>query len=95
MKWTVVDTSSSMASGEVSERAAAEAQLTALRSQRAALAERAVQPWCCDALLGLLLFGFVISYALHGTWGSLAALVVLLLCLRGMVALHARRTGFR
>jgi hypothetical protein len=83
-----------MESNEVPDRAAAEAQLTALRSQRAALAERAVQPWWYDALLGLLLFGFVSSYALHDNWVSLAAVVVFLLCLRGMVALYTRRTGF-
>ena len=83
-----------MESNEVSDRAAAEADLAALRSQRAALADRAMQPWWYDALLGLLLFGFVSSYALHSTWVSLAALVVFLLCLRGMVALYARRTGF-
>ena len=83
-----------MESNEVPERAAAEAPLTALRSQRAALAERAVQPWWYDALLGLLLFGFVSSYALHSTWVSLAALVVFLLCLRGMVEVYKRRTGF-
>ena len=83
-----------MESNEVADRAAAEVQLTALRSQRAALAERAVQPWWYDALLGLLLFGFVSSYALHSTWVSLAALVAFLLSLRGMVAFYTRRTGF-
>ncbi len=83
-----------MESNEVSDRAAAEAELAALRSQRAALADRAVQPWWYDALLGLLLFGFVSSYSLDSTWVTLAALVVLLLCLRGMMALYRRLTGF-
>ena len=82
-----------MESDEVHDRADAEAQLAALRSQRAALAERAVQPWWYDALLGLLLFGFVSSYAVHSSWITLAALAVFLVCLRGMVALYARRTG--
>ncbi len=76
------------------EAVAAAAELAALRSQRAALAERAVQPWWYDALLGLLLFGFVSSYALHSTGVTLAALVVFLLCLRGLVAVYRKRTGF-
>ena len=79
---------------EVSDRAAAEAELAALQSQRAALAERAVQPWWYDALLGLLLFGFVSSYALRNTWVTLAALVVFLVCIRGLVEVYQRRTGF-
>ena len=83
-----------MESHEVSDRAAARAELAALQSQRAALADRAMQPWRYDALLGLLLFGFVSSYALHSTWVSLAALVVFLLCLRGLVEVYKRRTGF-
>ena len=82
-----------MESDEVHDRADAEAQLAALRFQRAALAERAVQPWWYDALLGLLLFGFVSSYAVHSSWITLAALAGFLVCLRGMVALYARRTG--
>ena len=83
-----------MESNEVSDRAAAEAELAALQSQRAALADRAMQPWWYDALLGLLLFGFVSSYALHDTWVSLAAVAVFLLCLRGMIEVYKRRTGF-
>ena len=83
-----------MERNEVSDRSTAEAQLASLQARRAALADRAVQPWWYDALLGLLLFGFVSSYALHSTWVSLAALVAFFLCLRGMVALYTRRTGF-
>ena len=83
-----------MESDEVFDRDAARAELAALQSQRDALAERAVQPWWYDALLGLLLFGFVSSYALDNTWVSLAALVVFLVCLRGLVEGYKRRTGF-
>ncbi len=83
-----------MESNEVSDRAAAEAELAALRSQRAALADRAMQPWWFDALLGLLLFAFVSSYALHSPWVTLAAVAAFLLCLRGMVELYRRHTGF-
>lgn len=43
------------------DRDAAAAQLAALESDRAALADRVVQPWWHDALLGLLLFGFIAS----------------------------------
>ena len=50
-----------MESHECDDRAGAEAQLATLQAQRAALADRAVQPWWYDALLGLLLFGFVAS----------------------------------
>jgi len=76
------------------DRAAAEAELATLQGQRAALAERATTPWWYDALLSLLLFGFVSSYAVQNTWVTLAALVVFLLCLRGMVTLYRRLTGF-
>ena len=79
---------------ELDDRAAAEAQLATLQAQRTALAERATTPWWYDALLGLLLFGFVASYSLDNTWVTLAAVAVFLLCLRGMVVLYRRLTGF-
>jgi hypothetical protein len=73
----------------------AAAQLAALQADRTALAERAeAAPWWYDALLSLLLFAFLSSYALHNTWVSLAAVVVFLLCLRGMMVLYRRLTGF-
>ena len=83
-----------MESHGIDDRAAAQAQLATLQARRAALADRAMQPWWYDALLGLLLFGFMSSYALHSNWVSLAAVVVFLLCLRGMVEVYERRTGF-
>jgi len=83
-----------METDETSDRASAEAQLATLHAQRAALAERAMQPWWYDALLGLLLFGFIASYSLRNNWISLVAVVVFLLCLRGMVTLYRRHTGF-
>jgi hypothetical protein len=83
-----------MESREFDDRAAAEAQLATLDAQRSALADRAMQPWWYDALLGVLLFGFVASYAWHDTRLTLGATAVFLLCLRGMVALYKRHTGF-
>jgi hypothetical protein len=83
-----------MESNELDDRAAADAQLAALQAQRTALAERAMQPWWYDALLGVLLFGFIASYAWHHTWLTLGATAVFLLCLRGMIALYKRHTGF-
>ena len=82
-----------MESNEVSDRAAAAAELAALQSRRAALAERAMQPWWYDALLGLLIAGFLASYSLRNTWVTLGALVLLLVALRAMVALYTRLTG--
>jgi hypothetical protein len=76
------------------DRAAAEAELATLHAQRASLADRAMQPWWYDALLSLLLFGFIASYSLRNNWITLAAVVVFLLCLRGMVVLYRRHTGF-
>ena len=82
-----------MESNEVSDHAAAEAELAALQAQRAALADRAVQPWWYDALLGLLVFGLLASYSARNTWVTLGALVVFALGLRGLVALYTRLTG--
>jgi hypothetical protein len=82
-----------MESNEVSDRAAAAAELAALQSRRAALAERAMQPWWYDALLGLLIAGFLASYSLRNTWVTLGALVLLLVALRAMVVLYTRLTG--
>jgi hypothetical protein len=83
-----------MESNEVQDPATAAAELAALQAQRSALADRAMQPWWFDVLLGLLLFGFVSSYAFHSNWVTFPALVVFLLALRGMVALYKRHTGF-
>jgi hypothetical protein len=71
----------------------AAAELAALGKDRAALAERVVQPWWYDALLGLLVAGFLSSYATHNGWVISGALVLLLLGLRGLMALYRRITG--
>ena len=82
-----------MESHQVSDRAAAEAQLTALRSQRAALAERAVQPWWYDALLGLLVFQLIASYSFE-KWVTAVAAGVLVVGCAGLVSAYRRIAGF-
>ena len=82
-----------MENDAVPDRRTAEAELATLQAQRAALADRAVQPWWYDALLGLLIAGFLASYSLRNTWVTLGALVLLLVGLRGMIALYTRLTG--
>ncbi len=72
---------------------AAAAELAALDAGRAALAERVVQPWWYDVLLGLLVAGFISSYSTRNAWVVLGAMVVLLLGLRGLMAAYRRITG--
>ncbi|MCF6510112.1 hypothetical protein E9549_22365 [Blastococcus sp. MG754426] len=76
-----------------SDEADARAQLAALRADRVALAERVVQPWWYDALLGLLTFLLFASYSFAFPWLTLGALVVYLAGLRGLVAVYRRLTG--
>jgi hypothetical protein len=75
------------------DRDAAAAQLSALRADRAALAARVVQPWWYDALLGVLLFAFLASYAFDVPWVPLIALVPFALGLRWLIATYKRLTG--
>ncbi|MGY1846652.1 hypothetical protein [Blastococcus sp. SYSU DS1021] len=71
----------------------ARTQLAALRADRAALAERVVQPWWYDVLLGLLTFLLFASYSFAFPWLTLGALVVHLAGLRGLMAVYRRLTG--
>ncbi|MGY1843145.1 hypothetical protein [Modestobacter sp. SYSU DS0875] len=71
----------------------AAAQLAALQADRAALADRVVPPWWYDAALGLLLFGFLASYALDSPWVTFPALVVFGACLAALMAAYKRITG--
>ena len=82
-----------MESDEVDGRAAAAAQLSSLRADRTALAERVLVPWWYDALLSLLVFGLLSSYSAHSNWVTLSAVAVFLLGLRGMKVLYQRLTG--
>ena len=75
------------------DRETAAAQLAALRSDRAALADRVLQPWWYDITLGLLLFGFLSSYAFDSLWVTFPALVVFLVGMGALVSAYKRITG--
>jgi hypothetical protein len=75
------------------DRDAAAAQLAALRADRAALAERVVQPWWYDVCLGLLLFGFLSSYAFDSLWVTFPALALFFAGLAALVTAYKRITG--
>src|SRR5829696_5221844 len=79
--------------GRPTDTTTAAAELAALDADRAALAERVVQPWWYDALLGLLVAGLVSSYSAHNNWVVLGVLVVFLAGLRGLMAVYRRITG--
>jgi hypothetical protein len=83
-----------MENNEVLDPAAAAAQLGALRADRAAIADRAMQPWWYDAALGLLIFGFVASYSISFPWGPIVALPVLCDGCAVLRAAYRRITGF-
>ena len=81
-----------MESNEI-DRDAAAAQLAALDADRAALADRVLQPWWYDVLLGLLLFGFLASYAFDSLWVTFPALVVFFAGVGALVAAYKRISG--
>jgi hypothetical protein len=75
------------------DRDDAAAQLAALQADRTALADRVLQPWWYDVALGLLLFGFLSSYAFDSLWVTFPALVVFCAGLGALVAAYKRITG--
>ena len=75
------------------DRDTAAAQLAALQADRTALADRVLQPWWYDVLLGLLLFGFLASYAFDSLWVTFPALVVFFAALGALVAAYKRISG--
>ena len=80
--------------GSMPDSSSAAADLASLQAHRAAVADRAMQPWWYDALLGLLVFGFVSSYSARQNWVTLVALVVLLLGCAALVSAYKRITAF-
>jgi hypothetical protein len=77
----------------LADRDAAAAQLAALQADREALADRVLQPWWYDVLLGLLLFGFLASYAFDSLWVTFPALVLFGAGLGALVSVYRRLTG--
>jgi len=75
------------------DRDVAAAQLAALDADRAALADRVLQPWWYDVALGLLLFGFLSSYAVDSLWVTFPALVLFGAGLGALVGAYRRITG--
>jgi len=71
----------------------AAAQLAALQADRTALADRVVQPWWYDALLGLVVFALVSSMSADQTWIKVAVVVLALAALAALKAIYTRLTG--
>ena len=79
--------------GGTMDATSAAAELADLAQDRAGLAERVVQPWWYDALLGLLVAGFLSSYSTQNVWVISGALILLLIGIRGLMTLYRRITG--
>jgi hypothetical protein len=79
--------------GPETDATTAAEELAVLRAQRAALADRVVQPWWYDALLGLLVAGFVSSYSSRNVWVIMGAFLLFALGIRGLMAIYRRLTG--
>lgn len=80
--------------GSGADRPDAASQLAALRSDRAAMADRAVQPWWYDAVLGLATAAFFSSYAFWFPWLPMVAVVLFIGVTRWLMAQYQRITGF-
>src|SRR4051794_2594171 len=79
---------------DVLDPAGAAAQLASLRADRAAIADRAMQPWWYDAALGLLVFAFLGSYSFGYPWVTVAVLPVFFAGLFALRKAYERITGF-
>ncbi|MCZ2829983.1 hypothetical protein O2W14_14180 [Modestobacter sp. VKM Ac-2986] len=73
---------------------AAAAQLAALQADRAAMADRAMQPWWYDVALGLLVFGLLSAVAVGNVFMLLPAVALFGAGLRWLVSAYQRITGF-
>ena len=80
--------------GVQTDRDTAAAQLAALQSDRAAMADRAMQPWWYDVVLGLATAAFFSSYAFWFPWLPLVAVVLYAGVARWLMAQYQRITGF-
>jgi hypothetical protein len=77
-----------------SDRSAAAADLAALDAGRAALADRAQQPWWYDAALGGIVFALLATASLRNTPLQFVVDVLALLGLAALKAAYTRRAGF-
>jgi len=75
------------------DRHGAAAQLASLQADREGLADRAMQPWWYDAVLGLMTAGFFASYSLAFPWVPMGAFVAYAIGMRWLVSVYRRRTG--
>ncbi|MCZ2817504.1 hypothetical protein [Modestobacter sp. VKM Ac-2984] len=75
------------------DRGDAAAQLVALQADRAALADRVMQPWWHDVASGLLLFGFLASSVIETSWVRAVAVLVFALGLCALAWSYQWRTG--
>lgn len=77
----------------LADRDAAAAQLAALQADREALAERAMQPWWYDVVLGVLTATFLASFSLEAAWAPPVAAALYALGSWWLVRVYRRRTG--
>ena len=75
------------------DRGDAAAQLAALQADRAALADRVMQPWWHDVASGLLLFGFLSSSVIEMSWVRGVVLLVFAAGLGFLAWSYRQRTG--
>ena len=75
------------------DRDDAAAQLAALQADRTALADRAMQPWWYDALLGLCVFVLLGSQAFDDPVATIAGCLLGIAGLSWLVSTYQRLTG--
>jgi hypothetical protein len=76
------------------DRDTAASQLAALQADRAALADRAMQPWWFDVLLGLAVFGLLSVVAVGNVVATIAGVALFSAGLGWLASTYRRRTGF-
>ena len=80
--------------GGTTDQQHAAGQLAALQSDRAAMADRAMQPWWYDVVLGVATAAFFASYSFWFPWLPLVAVVLYAGVARWLMAQYQRITGF-